>query len=356
MHFALSRRYALLGLATGFGFTGVPAFADEPMPLPAAIPAAPVSDYAQRPVAYIYGNTAVTRQDLGEFLISRLGAEKVELLVNKMIIEAACQKAGVTISQKEMEAALAEDLGGLSIKKDQFVQVVLPRYGKTYYEWMEDVIRPRLLLTKLCRERVQVTDDDIRKQYEREYGEKRRVQIVGWPKADNLKAIEDVYSKIRDSQDEYDRAARSQPNPSLAASNGFVKPISRHLPAQEKHVEERAFSMKPGEVSEIMGTSQGFIVLKLHEIIPPDTSVSFETVKPRLEKQAFEERMSQAIPTFFAELKKEAAPRLVFDGPAEWRFDAKMQSAEDILQGAISGGQGPAIVPAGGANNPMGMK
>jgi hypothetical protein len=344
----------IAGLALSVG----PSVADEPkpapMPLPGSVASATENDYASRPVAYIHGNIPVTRKDLGEFLIARGGAEKVELLVNKMIIEAACQKAGITVTAKEMEAALEEDLGGLSIKKEQFIQVVLPRYGKSYYEWMEDVIRPRLLLSKLCRDRIQITEADLRIQFEREYGEKRRVQIIGWPKSDNLKAIQETYAKIRTSQEEFDRAARSQPNPSLAAANGYVKPISRHLPSQEKQVETRAFSMQPGEVSEIIGTSQGYIVMKLHEIIPPDQSVKFEDVKPRLEKQAFEERMSQEIPKFFAELRAEANPKILFDGPAEWRFSAPTQSAADLLRStltppaAVTTGSSSEVVPASG--------
>ena len=343
-------RRTVLGLVTGIALTG-PARADEPEKLPPGIPtaAAAEADYADRPIAYIHGGAVpVTRRDLGEFLIARMGAEKVELLVNKMIIEDACRKAGVTVTQKEMEAALADDLGGLSIQKDQFIQVVLPRYGKTYYEWMEDVIRPRLLLTKLCRDRVQVSEEDVKKQFEREYGEKRRVQIIGWPKGEDFNAIQKVYAKVRESQEEFDRAARSSSNPSLAAANGFVKPISRHLPAQEQMVEERAFSMQPGEISEIIGTTQGKIVMKLHEIIPPVEGVTFEDVRPRLEKQAFEEQMSKEIPKFFAELKATADPEVFYTGPAEWQFVAPAKSADDLLKGAIQTPGTAPIVPVGG--------
>lgn len=351
MPFELNRRNALFGLAAGFGMTGgFTALAEDPAAPPMSLPTAvtEANEYATRPVAYIFGNIPVTRQDLGEFLIARQGAEKVELLVNKMIIEAACRRAGVTVTTAEMEAALAEDLSGLSIKKDLFVQQVLPRYGKSFYEWMEDVIRPRLLLSKLCRERIQVSDDDIRKQFEREYGEKRRVQVIMWPPTEDMRIIDKVYSKIRESQDEFDRAARTQANPALAGANGFIKPISRHLPTNEKLIEDRAFTMNPGEISEKIKTSQGFVVMKLHEVIPPAEGVKYEEVKPRLEKQAFDERMSIEIPKFFAELKAEAKPQVMFDGPTEWRFTAPVQTAEDVLKGAITGGQGPAVVPAGG--------
>src|SRR5262249_9528430 len=48
----------------------------------------PVSatDYGQRVVAYIYGNVPITREELGEYLIARFGAERTEFLVNRRIV------------------------------------------------------------------------------------------------------------------------------------------------------------------------------------------------------------------------------------------------------------------------------
>lgn len=296
--------------------------------------AKPADDYATRPVAYIHGNVPVTRAEFGEFLMARGGVDKLELFVNKKIIEHECARRGVAVTEKELLAALDEDLKGISVKKDDFVKVVLPRYGKSLYEWMEDVIKPRLLLSKLCRDRVQVADEDVAKQFEREYGEKRRVQIIMWPKGDDLKAIEKEYAKIRTSQEEFDRAARGMANPSLAASAGHIKPICRHTYAEDKRVEDVAFQLQVGQVSEIIGTSQGYVVLKLHEVLPKDDKVKLEDVRERLRRQAFDELMTQEIPKYFAELKKAAAPNFIFTGPELWRVVAGPDAVgESKLQG-----------------------
>jgi hypothetical protein len=313
-----------------------------PTAKPAPTPAAVADDFS-RPVAYIYKNVPITRGEFGEFLMARGGVDKLELFVNKKIIEHECARRGVVVTKDEMEAALLEDLAGLSIKKKEFIEMVLPRYGKTLYEWMEDVIRPRLLLSKLCKDRVQVTDEDLKQQFEREYGEKRRVQIIVWPKGDDLKAIEKEYAKLRTSQDEFDRAARGQSNPSLAAACGHIKPIARHTCTYEtekekdRAIEEKAFKLTVGEVSEIIGTSQGYVVMKLHEVVPPDASVKFEAVKERLKKQAYDERMSQEIPKYFAELKKAAEPNFIFTGPELWKvLTGPDRNPESVLQG-VSG-------------------
>src|SRR4051794_3621887 len=59
--------------------------AAQPAPgAPAAVapPPAPLppSDYSSRVVAYLHESVPVTREMLGEYLIARYGAEKVELL------------------------------------------------------------------------------------------------------------------------------------------------------------------------------------------------------------------------------------------------------------------------------------
>lgn len=316
-----------LGLFTGNGVAQTPAPAPAPAAPPAATPEPSAAEYASRPVALIYGNVPVTRQQLGEFLIARGGADKIDLLVNKLIIEHECKKRNITVTPQEMEAALMEDLEGLSasggvIAKADFVKAILPRYGKTLYEWMEDVVKPRLLLGKMCRDRVKIEDADLKVQFEREFGEKRKVQIIMWPLGDDLKTIDKMYGKLRDSQAEFDSAARAQANPSLAATAGYIKPISRHLYANDKIVEEVAFQLKPGEVSQVLKTTQGFLVMKLHEVLPADATAKFEQHQPRLHKQAFDEKMAQEIPKLFAELKKDAVPKPLFDGPAEWRFNA----------------------------------
>jgi len=334
----LSRTVAC-GIVVG-GLAGT-AVAQTPNPAPPAPAPAPVAgdQYAAQPVAYIHGNIPVTRQDLGEFLIARGGADKLDLLINKKIIEHAAAAKKVTVTATEMEAAVLEDIAGLSIRKEDFIKVVLPRYGKTYYEWMEDVIKPRLILAKLCRDRVKVTEEDLAKQFEREFGEKRQVQIIMWPRGDGRKLVDTTYGQIRTSQDEFDRAARAQANPSLAAAAGNIKPICKHSYAADLIIETTAFKLQPGELSSVLETSQGFVVMKLHRIILADDKTKFADIRPRLEKQAYDERLSQEIPKFFEELKDAAKPNMIFTGPDLWRhLTSPDRKVEPLVQ---TGGQTP---------------
>jgi len=308
----------------------------------------PATPGAAQPVAYVYGTTAISTEEFGKFLMDRGGAEKLELFVNKRIIEMEAAKRNITVTKIEIEAALAEDLEGLpgTVTKADFIKVLLPsKYGKTYYEWMEDVIRPRLLLTKMCRDRVKVKEEDLKIEFERRHGEKRRCQMLMWPLGDE-KQIVARFDNARKSQEEFDREAKQMVNPNLALSLGHMKPISRHLIAEDKQVEHAAFSLKVGEISHVMKTPQGYIVIKLHEIIPPNAAVKFEDERKSLEKAAFDELLTKEIPTYFAELKKAANPELKYTPPSDWRTGGSfLDSVPDIIKSVGATQPTPAGLP-----------
>src|SRR5258706_9904862 len=121
------------------------------------VPAAGSSDYSQRVIAYIHGNIPITREEFGEFLIARNGQNKVELFVNRKIIETECAKLHVIVTPEEVEAAINDDLATMNLDRATFVkQFLMKQYNKTLFEWKEDVIKPRLLLSKLCMHQIKV--------------------------------------------------------------------------------------------------------------------------------------------------------------------------------------------------------
>jgi hypothetical protein len=272
----------------------------------------------KRVVAYIYGNIPVTREELGEFLIARGGAEKLELLVNKRIIEVEAARRNLSVTATEVEAALNDDLKGLGVSKDDFVKHVLPRYGKTLYEWTEDVIKPRLLLNKMCRDQVKITDEDLRKAFENRYGEKRQAKVICWNANDKKVALRQ-WEEARKGDVEFDRIARTQADPNLASSCGLVAPVGRYayaeIEGQNDAVEKVLFSLKVGEMSQLFDTPAGVMCVKLVAILPPDTTVTLDQVRANLERELFDAKMNITIPKFFKQLKDAAQPNLLLKGP-----------------------------------------
>jgi hypothetical protein len=269
-------------------------------------------------VAYIYNGIPITREELGEFLIARGGYQKLELLVNKRIIEIEAARRNFAVTPEEVQAALNENLRTLGISKEDFINKVLPHYGKTLYEWTEDVIKPRLLLTKMCRDRIKVSEEDLRRAFENKYGERRQAKIILW-RAGELKVAQKQWDEARRSDEDFDRIARMQADPNLAAACGLVAPIGRFAwvdsEGKSDAVEKMLFSLKEGEISQLFQTPAGIMCIKCVKIIPPDSNVKLEQVREELEKDIFDKKLNAEIPKFFGELKEQAKPQLLLKGP-----------------------------------------
>ena len=303
-------RRLVLGGAVVVPSLAIPAWADEPpKPLPASV--ATAAD--QRVVAYIHGNIAITRRDLGEFLIARGGMERIDFLVNKRVIEIEAAKRGISVTSIEIDAGFNEDLKGSGVAtREQFIQVVETRYGKTPYEWEQDVIRPRLLLTKLCREQVKISEEELKKAFENRYGERRQAQVAVWPKG----ALDDAVKKTAtEKPEEFDKLAAKQPNKELAEVSGRIKPVGRHLDGEDPRVLQALFEMKPGETRWVE-TEHSVTGIRCLAVVPSEEGVTLEKKRAEIEKDVYDRKLNEELAKVFLELKKVANPTLTQHVPS----------------------------------------
>jgi hypothetical protein len=268
------------------------------------------SEYTNRIVAYLYESVPVSRADLGDYLIDRHGAEKLDLLINKRILENAARARGIEVTAAEVESALAEDLKELKVNRESFVKNVLKSYGKNLYEWREDVLRPKLLLNKLCRGQVNVTQDEVQAAFQATYGEKVACRMIVWNKDDRAKAMEQ-YSKIRDSEEEFDFVARHQSGSKLASTGGRIAPVGRGTLGNQE-VEDKLFRMRPGEMTELIfkdkDNKEEAFVLKCDSHLPANPSVSLEAARPDLIRQIVERKIQGLISVVLKDLQDQAKP------------------------------------------------
>ncbi|HLW66948.1 MAG TPA: peptidylprolyl isomerase [Gemmataceae bacterium] len=316
------------------------------------------SDYSKRVVAYIYDNIPVTREELGEFLIARHGTSAVQLLVNRKIIDHACAKHGVKVSPQEVQAAIEEDLKQLNVDRATFVKQFLKQYNKTLYEWQEDVIKPRLLLKKLCEQEIKVNEEEMKKVFESQYGEKVECRIIVWP-AGQEKIAYQMYDALRKSEGEFDSAARNQAIPALAANGGRISPIG-HFSADNDLVEKIAFKLKPKEVSELFVIpNQGTAVLRCERKIPAlykddaEREQKYKTEYKKFYQAVFDKKLEKAIPPLFAKLSEEAKPNIVLQhGTSDQDVikaveeELKLMQAPEKGLAPVPGNAAPPAMPA----------
>ncbi|MFO0796796.1 MAG: peptidyl-prolyl cis-trans isomerase [Gemmataceae bacterium] len=293
---------------------------------PNAKPAPRLQHPDPKVLAVVFGTIPVTRGDLGEFLIARGGFERLEPLINVKIVTTEAAKRGVTATAEEVEAALADDLKAVGVEKADFVSKLLPKAKKTLPEYLEDEVRPRVLLEKMCKGKAQATEDDLKKAFERHYGEKRTAKIIMWPAGQFRQAQKD-WDLARQGDAQFDSVARGQNDPNLAAAAGQVRPIGRHGDAPNPLIEKVVFELKEGELSQLFQTPAGIVCVKCTGIVPPAQAVNFADVRPALEKEVLARKQGQEVAALFAQLKAAANPNLILRGPP-----TEAENAEGIRQ------------------------
>jgi parvulin-like peptidyl-prolyl isomerase len=260
-------------------------------------------------VAYVNG-VPITRQELAEELIARRGKKQLELLINRKIIEQAAHKAGVTVSDAEIEAELKEFMAAAGCATArEFERNVLQKRDTTLYEYKEDVIKPAILMRKLGGQRVAVTDEDLRKAFESKYGEKVQCRVI---LEKNKRQADAIYHEILSAAGSGDadaiaaaflRKARTQPEPTLAANAGLIH-VSRH--SAWPNMEQRAFQLRDGEMSEVLQTPEGYVILLREKLLPPVAGKKFEDEKENLRKEYAEAKLRTEVPKLFKELREQA--------------------------------------------------
>ena len=274
-------------------------------------PSAPASDpdYAKRVVAYIYDTIPVTREELGDFLIARFGADRLDMLVTRRIVEMACRSKGIEVTDEVVEQQLDREIKALSptMTRKDFQNQILHRFNKTLYEYKEDAVRTKLMLARLAEPQIVVTEDDLRKGFEGRYGPKVECRMIVLP---DDKHKSQIWEKVHDSEAEFDRAAKQQYIPQLSSTGGKIPPIHKNF--GDPQIEKIAFNLNPGEVSQLIGMpDKTVIILRCDRKIPADPTKRFEDERASLLAEMRDLKLSQRIPEVLTKLREQANPKLL---------------------------------------------
>lgn len=274
-------------------------------------------------VAEVNGDV-ITREQLADELIEVHGKELLENIVNRKMIEQACKAKKIVITRVDVENELKEKLATLNLSRKEFIERVLGPQDVTFPQYLRDTIWPAVALKRLVSDHVQVTEEDLEKAFEANFGEKvdcrmivvlepKKAQDV-WEEVNAIKGLEARVEKFEQLAKErsIDQATRSL--------GGRTQPINRH--SATPNIEKTAFALEPGELSKIMqvptGDPQapsGNLILLCVQRIPKNDSVTMEsvfnektkeTVRDALTKDIREKKLRQEVTNLYLALRKEA--------------------------------------------------
>ncbi len=280
--------------------------------------------------------------DVAKECLSRVGNDVLESMINRAVIQLACEEAGVAITDAEVDQEIIRIAKQFNIPTETWIQMLQSERNITPEQYKRDVIWPMLALKKLTGEKVEVSDEDMHKAFVRQFGPRVKCRMI---MVDNVRRANEVWQKATANKEDFNRLAKEASiEPNSKAMEGLVPPIARY--AGNPELEEAAFKLKVGEISGIISVgSNRYVILKCEGFTEQKVQDPNE-VRDILYKDLVDEKVQVSVAKMFDDLKKSS------------RVDNYWNNTTtgDVKQ--VSGTQTPgaarAAQPAGGTKAPTG--
>jgi peptidyl-prolyl cis-trans isomerase SurA len=116
------------------------------------------------------------------------------------------------------------------------------------------------------------------------------------------KKADEALAAIRKGENFEEVAKKYSEGPS-AAQGGDLGEFKRGTMAKE--LEDRTFAMQPGDVTDVIRTKQGFVILKVTEHMPAGVP-PLKTVEPNIQEALYYEKLQPALREYLTKLREQA--------------------------------------------------
>jgi parvulin-like peptidyl-prolyl isomerase len=250
----------------------------------------------------------ISRPDLIDACVRRHGEDVLESLVNKRLIMNHCEKRGITVSREEINAEVDRMASRFKLGREQWLEMLEKERGFSAEEYARDVVWPTLALRKLAADQLDVTEEEVRKQYESQFGPMVRARLIAV--SDETRA-QQLRQQLVEQPDQFARFAMDHSQDVNSASiGGLIQPIRRHVGSPE--IENVAFGLRPGEISEVIHAGNQYVILQCEAHLEP-RNVPLDQVRTQLEEKIREQKLHQVGHTLFGQLQKTATIQNVYN-------------------------------------------
>lgn len=244
----------------------------------------------------------------------------LEQLIEKKLIEQKAKESSIKVDDKEVSRAVEDVLNKNNISLEKLKEI-LKKDGSSFEEYRK-MLRSEILQSKVIgrevRSKVTITDKDIQEYYEKNVqqqekpGEKVRIQqiLFATPPDTTPKQVEKLTSqlegiraKIMAGDDFGQMAAKHSQDPS-AKEGGDLGYFGRGelLPL----IENVAFSLQAGEVSQVTRTPAGLHLIKVIDKKGAEGEKGAQSSRNEIEENLYRREVDVLFLKWMEELKKKA--------------------------------------------------
>jgi parvulin-like peptidyl-prolyl isomerase len=281
----------------------------------AVAPAQAASPVEQLKVVAEVNGDPISREDLARDCLQHFGKDVLERLVNKYLVMQECQRRGLKVTADEVNAEVERMASKFKLPVHEWLNLLKKERGVTAEQYASDIIWPTLALRKLAGAELDVTDAEIQRAYDSQYGEAVQARMIVCNDAHSAQQVQAAATAAPDSFGEL--AKKYSKDVGSAASMGVIPPIHRYQ--GQEQIELVAFTMSKGEVSKPIKVGDQYVILKCEGRLPVAAGVPLEKVKMGLNEVIKENKMRRLASQIFRRLQGEAQVVKVLNDPVQSR-------------------------------------
>jgi foldase protein PrsA len=247
------------------------------------------------------GSETISKDDLYTTLVDQYGDGALDTLIAEKIVKLESEKKDLTVKDSEIKKEL-ENIKGQYDSEEAFNEALAS--SGSDLDSVKENIKTYLLTEKLLKDRVKITDDQIKEYFEANkdtFAQKEQVE-ASHILVDDEKTAQEVKKKLDDGEDFAELAKEYSTDTSNADSGGELGYFGKGEMVTE--FDDKAFSMKKGEISEPVKTEFGYHIIKVTGKKEAKEAVLADH-KDEIKDILFDQALQTEYGTWLSEKKKE---------------------------------------------------
>lgn len=263
----------------------------------------------QEPLVAARVNGAVYSIDsLANECIERHGKDVLEGIIGRTLMEQGLKVANVEVTQADIDAEIARAAlamgktttpGGDQPDVAAWIKEITETQKCSVEQYVRDTVWPSAALKKLVVAQVAVTDEDMQRGFEANYGPRVKCRAIV---VNQQRRAQEVWQMARDNPtpENFGVLAEQYSIDSVSRTlRGEVPPIQRH--GGQPQIEKEAFNLQPGELSSIIQVGENWVILLCEGRTEP-RPIEFAAVRDLIHADVYEKKLRIAMAKEFDRL------------------------------------------------------
>jgi parvulin-like peptidyl-prolyl isomerase len=287
-------------------------------------------DNAGGGVVAVVNADPITRKALSDASLERYGVDVLDNMVNRYLIQQACQKSGIEVTNNEVHSEIQRLASKFGLNVQSYMQLLEEERDISPAQYSHEVVWPMLALRKLVAGQVEPTQEEFDQAYLAQFGEAIKCRMIMVPSKENAESLRENAAA---SPDQFGAIAKKYSKDESSASvGGLIPPIRRYT--GDPVLENAVFALKDNEISPAIQMGDQWIVLQAVRRIPASTPppTALPAIKEQIKDRIRDQKMRGAASRLFAQLQKDAKVTKVLS-------DEKMQAQYPGVAAVVNGQQ-----------------